>query len=260
MSPSLSIKEQYLDKILLVWHSILSISHQANTLSSIWSVLIPQEIQPPLQSIHSLYLLDSLSYSESRLLLLLNCDLTVLDSIQACYWLLQVSRLSSVFISHSSSIQSSLLQTLSQLYVQTLQPSKRQFFFSLLLSFYLLSDSSLQLPLTSLLLSISQTIPLQYSSPFIYPSAFISSTNTLLPYLQFFIDDSLLLFFLQLQQAYPPSSFLSFSSLIAALLSQADSSTQSQVLHYLLMQVDKQQPSSLYYLYILASLPLNLLK
>lgn len=260
MSPSLSIKEQYLDKILLVWHSILSISHQANTLSSIWSVLIPQEIQPPLQSIHSLYLLDSLSYSESRLLLLLNCDLTLLDSIQACYWLLQVSRLSSVFISHSSSIQSSLLQTLSQLYVQTLQPSKRQFFFSLLLSFYLLSDSSLQLPLTSLLLSISQTIPLQYSSPFIYPSAFISSTNTLLPYLQFFIDDSLLLFFLQLQQAYPPSSFLSFSSLIAALLSQADSSTQSQVLHYLLMQVDKQQPSSLYYLYILASLPLNLLK
>ena len=219
------MKEQYLDKILLVWHSIFSLSQQANTLSSIWSVLLPQEIQHSIQSIHSLYLLDSLSYSESRLLLLLNCDLTVLDSIQACFWLLQIARLSSILLSHSSSIQSSLLQTLSQLYAHTLQPSKRQLFFSLLLAFYLLSDSSLQLLLTSLLLSISQTIPLQYTSPFIYPS-----------------------------------SFISFSPLIGILLSQADSYTQSQVLHYLLMQVDKQQPSSLYYLYILASIPLNLLK
>lgn len=254
------MKEQYLDKILLVWHSIFSLSQQANTLSSIWSVLLPQEIQQSIQSIHSLIILDSLSYSESRLLLLLNCDLTVLDSIQACFWLLQIARLSSILLSHSSSIQSSLLQTLSQLYVHTLQPSKRQLFFSLLLAFYLLSDSSLQLLLTSLLLSISQTIPLQYTSPFIYPSSFISTTNTLLPYLQFFIDDSLLLFFIQLQQSYSPSSFISFSPLIGTLLSQADSSTQSQVLHYLLMQVDKQQPSSLYYLYILASIPLNLLK
>ena len=213
-----------------------------------------------IQSIHSLVILGSLSYSESRLLLLLNCDLTVLDSIQACFWLLQIARLSSILLSHSSSIQSSLLQTLSQLYAHTLQPSKRQLFFSLLLAFYLLSDSSLQLLLTSLLLSISQTIPLQYTSPFIYPPSFISTTNTLLPYLQFFIDDSLLLFFIHLQQSYSPSSFISFSPLIGILLSQADSYTQSQVLHYLLMQVDKQQPSSLYYLYILASIPLNLLK
>lgn len=192
----------------------------------------------------SLLLSPSDSYADARLLLLLSCIPSQVETPLQCKWILQLAQEASVALSHSATLRASVLQSISQLYLAS-QPSHRTAFFNTLLHFYLRSDTTLQLILADLIQSLSQSIPLQYHSPLIYPPAFSQ-----LSYVQLLLDYSLLM--CSVQQT-PPC--LSFASLLGRILKDTDSTTQIQVLHHLLMQVDKLNSVSPCYLTILSQLP-----
>ena len=225
MNRESELQEQFTDKLIAVWKLMKD------------SVSISVLISP----------IDC--YSDARLLLLLSCTPLQVETTVQCKWILQLAQHASLALSHSVSLRTSVIQSISQLYIAS-QPQHRATVFNTLLYYYIHSDTVLQTVLTDLIKTFSQMIPLHYRSPLIYPPAVAQ-----LPYIQLLIDYSLLM--CSVQQQTP---CISFATLMGMILKESDSTTQTQVLHYLLMQVDKLHPSSPYYLVILSQLPWTQLK
>lgn len=241
---------------------MLSLLKEKGEMSTLWPILL----SPPLyqSSLHLSYkgvYQDpfEISYPASRLIFLLSINNHSIEPERYCYWILYLSSYSTVLLSHSDSLSNQVITTLSQLYGQSVSSLSRITIFYQLLLFYLVSDSLLQSVITTVIASISQIIPLNYSSPFTYPPVF-SSSQTVCSYLQFLLDTSLLLLHVQISLGFSPSSFISFTSLIGSLLKETSQTTQTEILHYLLMKVKNQDSHSQCYLMILSQLPWILLK
>lgn len=241
---------------------MVTLFKEKGQMSTLWSILLsPSLYHTPLSPSYKNVYQETLmvTYPDSRLLFLLSINDDSIEPERLFCWILHLSCYSTVLLSHSDSLSNQVIVSLSQLYSQSVTSLSRITIFNQLLVFYLVSDSLLQSIITAVISSISQIIPLNYSSPFTYPPIFLSS-QTVCGYIEYLLDITLLLLHVQISLGFPPSSFLSFISLIGSLLKETSQTTQTEILHYLLMKVKNQDSYSQCYLIIVSQLPWTLLK